>query len=170
MNKILQIIVSSGAGITLLAAIPFFLKPTLANAQSLESAVVFEPPSNVRVKPNGRVLCSVNSETNIGVYGYNNGWYKTDVCGKSGYIHQSQVLVQLSGEVTEACNVVSIQTRQLALRFTPNGKSRAGLSNGNVVLPIREQGTWSYVRVLSGANKSINGLEGWVNSNYLSCS
>ncbi|MBD2770815.1 SH3 domain-containing protein [Iningainema tapete] len=169
MNKIIQRIVSSGAGITLLAVIPFLFKSHEANAQSIQSAVVIDPPSNVRVKPNGRIICSVNSETNIGIYGYSNGWYKTDACGSSGYIHQSQVLVQLSGEVSEACSVVGIQTGQLALRFSPNGKSRAGLNNGNVVLPITEQGIWSYVRVLSGANKSINGLEGWVNSNYLSC-
>ena len=69
------------------------------------------------------------------------------------------------------CSVVNIQTGQLALRFTPNGKSRAGLNNGNTVALLREgSNPWVYVRVLSGPNSSVNGLEGWVNSNYLSCS
>ena len=126
---------------------------------------------DVRVKPNGGILCSVISTSNISVYGYKNGWYKTNVCGHSGYIHQSQIRLQTVGQNSEAevCNVVGIKTGQLALRFTPNGKSRAGLNNGNAVLPIQRQGNWSYVRVLSGPNNKINGLEGWVNSNYLSC-
>ncbi|MGA9378070.1 MAG: SH3 domain-containing protein [Phormidium sp.] len=69
------------------------------------------------------------------------------------------------------CSVVNIQTGQLALRFTPNGKSRAGLDNGNSVALLREgSNPWVYVRVLSEPNSSVNGLEGWVNSNYLSCS
>jgi len=53
---------------------------------------------------------------------------------------------------------------------TPNGKSRAGLNNGNTVALLREgSNPWVYVRVLSGPNSSVNALEGWVNSNYLSC-
>ena len=69
-----------------------------------------------------------------------------------------------------SCNVINIQTGQLALRFAPNGKTRAGLDNGNTVEVIRNgSGVWSYVRVLNGPNSRVNGLEGWVNSNYLSC-
>ncbi|GJD16388.1 hypothetical protein RIVM261_013440 [Rivularia sp. IAM M-261] len=70
-----------------------------------------------------------------------------------------------------SCNVSNIQTGQLAIRFTPNGKSKAGLNNGNTVTLLRNGSTpWVYVRVTNGPNSRVNGLEGWVNSNYLNCS
>ena len=67
------------------------------------------------------------------------------------------------------CDVVNIKSGQLALRFTPNGKSRAGLNNGNHVLLRKQEGIWAYVDVIRGPNKKVKGLKGWVNSNYLSC-
>lgn len=68
------------------------------------------------------------------------------------------------------CSVTNIQTGQLALRFTPNGRSKAGLDNGNTVALLREGSSpWVYVRVMAGPNSRVNGLEGWVNSNYLNC-
>ena len=67
------------------------------------------------------------------------------------------------------CRVVGIRTGQLALRFSPNGESRAGLNNGNIVDAYQQQGIWFYVRVISGPNSRVTGLEGWVNSTYLSC-
>ncbi|MEY3867998.1 MAG: hypothetical protein RLZZ338_1889 [Cyanobacteriota bacterium] len=54
-------------------------------------AIVFDPPSNVRKYPNGEVLCSVRSRTNINIYGSIGEWYYTDVCGQIGVIHSSQV-------------------------------------------------------------------------------
>lgn len=69
------------------------------------------------------------------------------------------------------CSVVNIRTGQLALRFSPNGKSRAGLDNGNTLELLRGgSGDWRYIRVLDSPNYRINSLEGWVNSNYLACS
>ena len=45
------------------------------------------------------------------------------------------------------------------------------MDNGNTVALLRRgSAPWVYVRVLDGPNRRINGLEGWVNSNYLSCS
>jgi uncharacterized Zn-binding protein involved in type VI secretion len=68
------------------------------------------------------------------------------------------------------CTVTNLQTGQLALRLQPNGKSRAGLNNGNSIQFLRTGSTpWVYVRVLQGPNSKVNGLEGWVNSNYLDC-
>lgn len=68
------------------------------------------------------------------------------------------------------CSVVNIRTGQLALRFSPNGESRAGLDNGNTVELLQGgPGVWRYIRVLDGPNYRINGLKGWVNSNYLAC-
>lgn len=45
----------------------------------------------------------------------------------------------------------------------------AGLNNGNEVVPFATRGKWFYVRVVSGPNRRVNGLEGWVNSDYLYC-
>lgn len=67
------------------------------------------------------------------------------------------------------CDVKDIQTGQLALRFSPGGKSKAGLDNGNSVRVIREQKNWAYVEVERGPNDRVKGLQGWVNSNYLRC-
>lgn len=69
-----------------------------------------------------------------------------------------------------SCHVINLQRGQLALRFAPNGKSRAGLDNWDTVEVLRNGSGWSYVRVINGPNRQVNGLEGWVNSNYLSCS
>lgn len=55
------------------------------------SAFVFNPPSNVRVAPNGNILCVVRSPQNIDLYGANGEWYYTDVCGSMGLIHSSQL-------------------------------------------------------------------------------
>ena len=154
----------------------WFLTAPIAIAQSTRRAIVFAPPSNVRAVPNGQIICSVRSAISINVYGYNNGWYETDYCGW-GYIHQSQIQLQQQSQVRQSsdlCNVINIQRGQLALRFTPNGKSRAGLNNGNTVRHLKteyvpQQGPWSYVQVVYGPNNRVNGLEGWVNPNYLAC-
>ena len=70
----------------------------------------------------------------------------------------------------QICSVVNIQSGQLALRRSPGGESRAGLNNGNTVAFLRRGGEpWAYVRVVKGPNSRVNGLEGWVNANYLSC-
>lgn len=71
---------------------------------------------------------------------------------------------------TTSCSVINIQTGQLALRSSPNGKAIAGLDNGNTVALLRyATSPWVYVRVIEGPNPKVNGLKGWVNSNYLYC-
>lgn len=55
------------------------------------TAYVFDPPSNVRVSPNGNLLCVVRSPQTIDLYGKTGGWYYTDVCGSMGVIHSSQL-------------------------------------------------------------------------------
>jgi hypothetical protein len=55
------------------------------------SAIVFDPPSNVRVSPNGDILCSVKQKTTINIYGSSGSWYKTDICGSMGFIHAEQL-------------------------------------------------------------------------------
>lgn len=58
---------------------------------SAGSAIVFDPPSNVRNAPNGGILCSVRERTTINIYEKVGDWYNTDVCGQMGVIHSSQV-------------------------------------------------------------------------------
>lgn len=67
------------------------------------------------------------------------------------------------------CRVVGIRTGQLALRHTAGGASRAGLNNGNIVDVYQQEGVWFYVQVVSGPNRRVTGLWGWVNGNYLTC-
>ena len=55
------------------------------------TAIVFDPPSNVRVSPNGEILCSVKEKTTISIYGSSGSWYKTDVCGSMGFIQAQQL-------------------------------------------------------------------------------
>lgn len=52
---------------------------------------VSNPPSNVRATPNGPIICVISDPQYIVSYGYGNGWYRTDVCGRIGFIHESQV-------------------------------------------------------------------------------
>jgi hypothetical protein len=53
--------------------------------------VVYDPPSNVRVSPNGSIQCVVRSVSRINVYGWDGAWAITDYCGPQGYIHSSQI-------------------------------------------------------------------------------
>lgn len=56
-----------------------------------ELAIVFAPPSNVRTSPNGPILCTLEREGNLNIYGSTNSWYYTDACGPFGVIHFSQI-------------------------------------------------------------------------------
>lgn len=55
------------------------------------AAIVFDPPSNIRVSPNGAILCSVKRRTTINIYGSVGSWYNTDVCGMMGVISADQI-------------------------------------------------------------------------------
>jgi hypothetical protein len=63
----------------------------LNNIVDSGKAFVIDPPSNVRTSPNGNILCSIKTSTTINVYGSVNSWYYTDVCGRIGLIHSSQI-------------------------------------------------------------------------------
>ena len=58
--------------------------------------LVFDPPSNVRMTPNGKISCWVNEPIEVSISGQINGsgglWYYTDYCdGKRGVIHHTQI-------------------------------------------------------------------------------
>lgn len=173
MNKFLSHSLKTllGIGVTLGSlVIPLNSQQSIVSAQST-TAVVFAPPSNVRSTPNGQILCSVKSVTSINTYGSSNGWYITDVCGRRGYIHHSQIRFETYSESVKnpSCIVSNIRTGQLALRKSPGGESIAGLNNDNLVQYIRGDFPWYYVRVTQGPNRTLNGRTGWVNANYLEC-
>jgi Helicobacter pylori protein of unknown function (DUF874) len=61
---------------------------------------IHNPPSNIRVAPDGKILCTINKKTKIKLRGTSNvkdktgEWLYTDVCGKIGFIHSSQVQME----------------------------------------------------------------------------
>jgi len=57
----------------------------------VRSAIVFDPPSNVRASPNGSILCAVRERSTINLYGSVGSWYYTNVCGTMGVIHSGQI-------------------------------------------------------------------------------
>lgn len=76
------------------------LRQTQTNSENpdlYQVASVFDPPSNVRDAPNGDILCSVTKRTAIRILGStgardNNGvWYYTNICGRVGVIHSTQI-------------------------------------------------------------------------------
>lgn len=68
-------------------------KPTPKSKQYPRRATVFAPSSNVRITPGRRVICSVDTVKTINIGRSENGWYATDVCGRKGYIHKSQIRI-----------------------------------------------------------------------------
>ena len=65
---------------------------------SASVATIIDPPSNIRTKPNGAVLCVaevrgtvLNILGSTGVSDNNGTWYYTDFCGSRGVIHSSQI-------------------------------------------------------------------------------
>lgn len=61
------------------------------NAEDTGYMLVFDPPSNVRDRPNGNVIFTVTEMVVIPVYPESqNGWFSTSDFG-GGWIHESQV-------------------------------------------------------------------------------
>lgn len=74
------------------------LKTAQATSAPTMTALIFDPPSNVRNAPNGAIICSISTQTTIKIYGRIGEWYKTDACSSSSFdtlnfIHESQVSV-----------------------------------------------------------------------------
>ena len=103
MKRIVSVAV---AGFTAIA--PMILPPSVQADEYVNykgvgyrvmSAYVFDPPSNIRVRSKGAVLCVVSNKQYIKVLEPRseewrnwNGWYMTDFCGgQVGFIHKSQV-------------------------------------------------------------------------------
>jgi hypothetical protein len=67
--------------------------PAPSVTSPMGSAIVFDPPSNVREAANAssNILCLVTQKTTIHILRSEGNWYVTDVCGKPGYIYRNQV-------------------------------------------------------------------------------
>ena len=48
------------------------------------TAVVFDPPSNIRLAPNGAILCAVTIQQTISIQGRQGDWLQTNHCGQTG--------------------------------------------------------------------------------------
>lgn len=72
-------------------------KQTPPPPPSSRTATIIDPPTNIRLSPNGTILCVVRQRTSVNILGStnvsdNNGtWYYTDACGRQGMIHSSQI-------------------------------------------------------------------------------
>lgn len=86
----------------------FFALPTLAQS----TASVFAPPSNIRNRPNGEIICTVTKRVSLNVYQQEGEWYYTNLCG-GGYIHKSQISFQSansdSSNLTDRARVVGLE-------------------------------------------------------------
>lgn len=60
-------------------------------------ATIVDPPTNIRSKPNGTVICVVDRKIKIKILGELDAddgsglWYVTDTCGRQGVVHSSQL-------------------------------------------------------------------------------
>lgn len=58
---------------------------------SQRTALIFDPPSNVRISPNGEILCSIKEKTRVTINQTNGDWYNVDICASSGWIKADQL-------------------------------------------------------------------------------
>lgn len=134
----------------------------------------------VRSSPNGKSKAGLNNGNTVTLLRQGSApWVYVRVIngptravnGLEGWANSDYLSCGETSEAPQAsCDVVNIQSGQLSLRFSPNGKSKAGLNNGNTVRWIKDgPAPWVYVSVINGPNRQVNGMEGWVNSSYLSC-
>ncbi|AFY37066.1 serine/threonine protein kinase [[Leptolyngbya] sp. PCC 7376] len=100
--------------------------------QSRELAVVFEPPSNVRVSPNGTILCAINNQATINIYDASGDWYETDACGAMGVIHISQIKWQ---DAQAAAIAPQLSETGVALVFDPPSNIRES-PKGNILCAV----------------------------------
>lgn len=61
------------------------------NIALADTATVFDPVSLIRIKPDGKILCSVKEVKEIEVLRFNDDWYSTNACGSMGVINKSQI-------------------------------------------------------------------------------
>lgn len=78
--------------------------------------IVYDPVSNIRLRPNGKIICKVKKISAMKVSKYDNKWYGTNFCGKNGVIHQSQIKLVSSTpllEYSENNKITKIKTNPI---------------------------------------------------------
>jgi hypothetical protein len=68
----------------------FVCRDVATGNPAARTAFVIDPPSNVRETPNGSIICALPRRS-INTYGAVGNWYRTDACGRMGFIHISQL-------------------------------------------------------------------------------
>lgn len=73
-------------------------KQTPPPSSTATTAVIIDPPTNIRAAPNGTIICVARTRGTIvnilgstGVTDNNGTWYYTDYCGRQGVIHSTQI-------------------------------------------------------------------------------
>lgn len=95
----------------------FILLAIFSSSLNAATAVVYDPVSNVRKTPNGKIICKVRRIEKINLSSSsNNGWYETDICGESGVIHRTQIVFMSGKDIGIVYDPVS------NIREAPNGK------------------------------------------------
>jgi serine/threonine protein kinase, bacterial len=103
-----------------------------------QTAIVSDPPSNVRAQPNGKILCSLPRKTSLSLYGQQGDWYQTDVCGTPGFIHRSQVQLT-SAPVRQIKEVGQVIDPPANVRASPNGAVLCQIS-AKITIQIEDLG------------------------------
>jgi serine/threonine-protein kinase len=124
-------------------------------AQPIGVATVIDPPSNIRVQPNGKVICSVNSVRNINVFDYRNGWYKTDFCGRIGFIHQSQLSFDRQPPQNPTRRTAIVIDPPTNIRVQPNGKIICSLKT-RIRINVYEYNNGWYITDVCGGTGYIH--------------
>jgi hypothetical protein len=147
-------------------------EPTPQPISIARTATVFDPPSNVRESPNGAIQCSVTKRVTIKILGsasvyHNNGWYYTDVCGKRGVIHSSQVggildspqqsrpsrQTQINSENQDSYRMASVFDPPSNVRDKPNGDIQCSVTNRTAIRILGStggqgnHGVWYYTDI-----------------------
>lgn len=61
------------------------------------SAMISDPPTNIRATPNGKIICVITTRTVVGIVNTpsiadkNGVWYRTTACGGIALVHSSQI-------------------------------------------------------------------------------
>ena len=133
-------------------------QPVSASTVVEADALVIEPPSNVRVTPNGRVMCQVKQRKVIQVFHWSlmtgegspsNGWYSTQACEQDsgGWIHSSQIKL-LEDWRPQGIRPARVIDPPSNIRESPNGRIVCQVKGRNELLSLvtyNKQGNWYLV-------------------------
>lgn len=138
-----------------LVAYSLVSQPVRASTVVEADALVIDPPSNVRVAPNGRFLCQVKQRKVIQVFHWSlmtgegspsNGWYSTKACGQDngGWIHSSQIKL-LEDWRPQGMRSATVIDPPSNIRESPNGRIVCQVKRRNEqisVITYNQQGKW----------------------------